>query len=174
MIKFLKVFTIALLSFFSFNTFADNWVGALAPSFELKDQSGKIHKLSDYKGQWLVVYFYPKDKTPGCTTEAKNFRDSLAKYNELKTKIIGVSIDSVESHHEFATMHGLNFPILADVDQSMSKNYKVLLSLGPLKFAKRESFIIDPKGSIVKHYPDVDADNHWRQILKDLPGLQKI
>jgi len=167
------IFTL-MLSLSSLSLFADEWVGALAPNFSLKDQTGKIHQLQDYQGQWLVVYFYPKDKTPGCTTEAKNFRDSLAEFSKLHTKIVGVSIDSVESHKEFSQMHDLNFPILADDEKKMSTNYKTLMSLGPLSFSKRESFVIDPMGNIVKHYPDVNAESHFQQILNDLPALQKL
>ncbi len=169
-----RTFVLLIILLAHYHTQASDWTGALAPNFELKDQQGKTHQLADYKGQWLVVYFYPKDQTPGCTTEAKNFRDSLAQYEKLKTKIVGVSVDSVSSHSEFAQIHELNFPILADTEKKMSKAYKVLMSIGPLNFAKRESFVIDPLGNIVKHYGDVDADSHWQQILSDLPELQKI
>ena len=124
----------------------------LAKYFELPDQNGKIHKLSDYKGKWIVLYFYPKDDTPGCTKEACNFRDSINKFKKLGVVILGVSKDSVTSHKKFADKYHLNFTILSNEDKSVIKKYK---SWGIKKFMGREfegtirnTYLINPKGEI--------------------------
>jgi len=152
---------------------AKNWTGALAPNFKLQDQNNKWHQLSDYKGQWLVLYFYPKDETPGCTTEAKNFRDAQKQMTNLKVNVVGVSIDSIASHKSFASVHKLNFSLLSDESMEVSKTYDVLQSIGPLHYAKRQTFIIDPDGEIVKHYEKVNASKHAEQLVHDLPLLKK-
>lgn len=156
------------------STASSNWVGALAPDFKLEDQNGATKSLSDYKGQWLVLYFYPKDDTPGCTTEAKNFRDSYPKFQAMNTEIVGISLDDVESHQAFATAYTLPFPILSDVEQTASKAYEVLGGFGPMEYAERETFIIDPQGNIVYHYDDVDPDTHADDVLKQVKDLQEI
>ena len=139
--------------FLSANVAANsNWVGALAPSFELKDQNGETKSLKDFKGQWVVLYFYPKDDTPGCTTEAKNFRDKYLEYKALNAEIVGISLDDVSSHKDFSNAYKLPFTILAD---------------------ERETFIIDPKGNIVYHYSDVDPDIHAEEVFEQLKKLQK-
>ncbi len=152
---------------------ARNWVSATAPDFKLEDQNHKFHQLKNYKGQWVVVYFYPKDDTPGCTKEAKNFRDSQQQFNKMKIQVLGISIDSIKSHKTFAEVYKLNFPILSDSDKKVSKLYDVLVDIGPIEYAKRQTFIIDPDGVIVKHYESVNADKHAAQLLKDLPELMK-
>ncbi|GAA4353042.1 peroxiredoxin [Kangiella taiwanensis] len=152
---------------------ASNWVGALAPTFELEDQNGETKSLEDYKGQWLVLYFYPKDDTPGCTTEAKNFRDKYLEYQALNAEIVGISLDDVSSHKDFSNAYKLPFTILADVNQEASKAYKVLGGFGPMEYAERETFVIDPQGNIVYHYPDVDPDTHAEEVYKQLKILQK-
>ncbi len=148
------------------------WQGALAPTFELPDQDGDVHKLSEYRGRWLVLYFYPKDKTPGCTIEAQNFGKSYAQFQALDAEIVGVSLDDVESHKEFAEIHKLPFPLLADPEREAARAYDVLTEIGPLKYTRRETFVIDPDGVIVRHYEDVDHEIHARQLLEDLPELK--
>ena len=143
-----------------------------AKDFELPDQDGKNHKLSDYKGKWVVLYFYPKDNTPGCTKEACNFRDSIAKFKKLNVQILGVSKDSVASHKKFADKFKLNFPILSDPDHKFIKEYK---SWGVKKFMGREfegtirnTYLIDPKGNVKKFYEKVNPLIHSEEILMDL------
>lgn len=142
-----------------------------APDFRLQDQNGDWHSLEDYRGQWVVLYFYPKDDTPGCTTEACNFRDDIYRYRAQGAAVLGVSLDDVESHKEFAEKYELPFPLLADVEHDAAKKYDVLTTLGPLKFAKRETFLIDPKGRIARHYEDVDPETHAQEVLADLAEL---
>jgi peroxiredoxin Q/BCP len=144
----------------------------LAKDFELPDQNGKVHKLSDYIDKWIVLYFYPKDNTPGCTKEACNFRDSIDKFKKLGVVILGVSKDSVTSHKKFADKYHLNFTILSNEDKSVIKKYK---SWGIKKFMGREfegtirnTYLINPKGEIVKFYEKVNPLTHSEQILKDL------
>lgn len=145
--------------------------GSTAPGFRLQDQSGHWHSLADYRGDWVVLYFYPKDDTPGCTTEACSFRDEIYRYKALGAKVIGVSLDDVDSHREFADKYELPFPLLADVDKTTAQAYGVLRSLGPLDYANRETFIINPQGRIARHYPDVDPDEHTGEVLMDLEAL---
>jgi peroxiredoxin Q/BCP len=147
--------------------------GEAAPDFDMVDQYNKPHKLSDYKGKWVVLYFYPRDDTPGCTTEACNFRDDIFKIRKLNAEVIGVSVDSAESHTKFAGKHGLPFPLLSDGDAQVAKNYGALWSLGPIKVAKRHSFIIDPAGNLAKIYRDVKPEDHSDEIILDLGSLQK-
>lgn len=148
------------------------WQGALAPTFELPDQDGKLHKLTEYRGHWLILYFYPKDNTPGCTIEAQKFREAYAQFQAMETEIVGVSLDDVDSHKEFAEVHELPFPLLADPDKKTARAYEVLTEIGPLKYTRRETFVIDPEGVIVRHYEDVDHEIHARQLLGDLPELK--
>lgn len=145
--------------------------GTPAPGFALLDQHGKSHTLSDYEGRWLVLYFYPKADTPGCTTEACNFRDDIFKFRELGVDIVGVSLDDVESQAEFAEKYSLPFVLLSDADGEAATAYGVLTKMGPLKFAKRESFIIDPQGRVAKHYGKVNPDTHSAEVLDDLKVL---
>lgn len=148
-------------------------VGAPAPAFKLQDQKGEWHSLADYRGQWLVLYFYPKDMTPGCTTQACDFRDNIFAFRKAGAAVLGISVDDVESHHAFAEKHGLPFPILADPSKQTTRAYGVLASFFGLKFASRETFIIDPQGRIAKHYTKVEPKGHSQVVLKDLEGLQK-
>lgn len=147
-------------------------IGDAAPEFNLYDQHGQTHSIEDYADQWLVLYFYPKDNTPGCIKEACAFRDEYRVFTEKNIQILGVSIDSQESHAEFAAKYHLPFPLLADVDGKVAKKYQALLSLGPIKFAKRHSFIIDPKGIVRKIYRRVNASHHGQQIITDLQTLR--
>lgn len=152
--------------------FADGeWVGQAAPAFRLQDQSGQWHELKDYKGRWVALYFYPKDGTPGCTEEAKKFRDRFEDFKKQNIAVLGVSLDDVESHKAFAEKLGLPFPILADSDHQLADRFKVLGGFGPLRYAKRETFLIDPEGTIVYHYPSVNTGTHAEQVLKDVARL---
>jgi peroxiredoxin Q/BCP len=146
-------------------------VGAAAPEFELPDQEGQLHSLEDYRDQWVVLYFYPKDETPGCTTEACEFRDNIFAFRDLNAQILGVSLDDVESHKAFAENHGLPFPLLADVDGTAATAYGVKTRMLGMEVAKRQTFVIAPDGTIAKHYEKVDPSEHSKQVLADLEAL---
>jgi peroxiredoxin Q/BCP len=148
-------------------------VGDAAPSFHLQDQKGNWHSLEQYNGKWVVLYFYPKDDTPGCTKEACGFRDNIYAFEDLGAIILGISLDDVESHEDFAEKYSLPFSLLSDAEARTAKNYGVLKKMGPLTFAKRQTFIIDPSGNIARHYDSVDAGNHSKEVLADLKDLMK-
>lgn len=149
-------------------------LGSPAPEFKLQDQNGKWHELKDYRGKWVALYFYPKDKTPGCTTQACEFRDNIFAFRDADAVILGVSVDDVESHKEFSEKHSLPFPILADDKKVVAKEYGVLKRfLGTIELAKRDTYLIDPSGKIVRHYEDVDPKGHSQVVLKDIKELQK-
>jgi len=146
-----------------------------AKDFSLPDQDGKVHKLSDYRGRWIVLYFYHKDDTPGCTKEACNFRDSFHELQKMDVQILGVSKDSVASHKKFAEKYDLNFPILSDESKETIEKYNVW---GVKKFmghsfegVLRTSYLIDPKGEIKKVYEKVNPLTHASEIIKDLKEL---
>ena len=146
--------------------------GKLAPDFTLPDQTGRNHTLSDYRGQWVLLYFYPKDDTPGCTTEACSIRDNAPKFGKLKARVFGISIDSVESHARFAKKFELPFLLLADAEKKIVERYGVW---GLKKFMGREymgtqrmSFLIDPKGKIAKIYRNVKPAEHADEVLRDI------
>jgi len=148
-------------------------VGDAAPVFTLPDQSGKPVNLSDYRGKWVVLYFYPKDGTPGCTTEACEFRDNVFAFRDAGATILGISVDDVASHKKFAADHQLPFTLLADSEKKVARDYGVLhRMLGLMELARRETFIVDPRGRIAKHYREVDPGSHSKQVLADLKGLQ--
>lgn len=147
--------------------------GETAPGFRLQDQNGEWHDLSDYQGKWVVLYFYPKDDTPGCTTEACAFRDDIFKFRKMGVQVLGVSLDDVASHKEFAEKYHLPFPLLADMQHNAAKAYDVLTNYGLIKIASRETFIINPQGVIARHYSDVKPENHSAEILADLQALQQ-
>ncbi len=146
-------------------------VGEPAPDFELPDQERQLHSLEDYRDSWVVLYFYPKDETPGCTTEACEFRDNIFAYRKLNAQIIGVSLDDVESHSKFAENHSLPFPLLADTEGTVAEAYGVKTQKFGFTMANRETFIIDPQGDIAKHYADVDPETHSAEVLADLAAL---
>ena len=146
-------------------------VGSNAPAFKLQDQNGEWHSLEDYQGQWLAVYFYPKDDTPGCTTEACNFRDNIYAFKAIGAAVVGISVDDVDSHKEFSDKYKLPFTILADESGEVAKKYGVLRDYKLLKLASRQSFLINPEGEIVKHYGDVDPDTHTDAVLADIKGF---
>lgn len=149
--------------------------GMKASVFSLPDQDGHIHTLTDYTGQWVLLYFYPKDDTPGCTKEACMIRDSWPKFKKLALKVFGVSVDSVKSHGKFVKKYDLPFTLLADEDKSIVKKYGVW---GKKKFMGREymgtnrmSFLIDPDGKIAKVYENVKPEVHADEVLTDLKAL---
>jgi peroxiredoxin Q/BCP len=143
--------------------------GTAAPDFTLSSQEGKQVSLKDFRGQWVVLYFYPKDMTQGCTIEAHNFQADQAKYTAKKAAIVGVSVDSVDSHVQFCTKENLTFKLLADPDHLVVEKYG---SFGG-KMANRNTFIIDPKGVIRKVYTGVKPDPHSAEVLAALDALQK-
>jgi peroxiredoxin Q/BCP len=147
-------------------------VGQPAPSFSLPDQNGKVHSLDDYKGRWVVLYFYPKDDTPGCTQEACEFRDDLHKLTALGAQVIGVSVDDTASHAEFAKKYHLPFPLLADKDGRIADSYGALRNLVLIKIARRYTFLIDPQGKVAKNYLKVDTSRHSKEIVDDLARLK--
>lgn len=144
-----------------------------APDFTLVDQHNKQHTLSDYQGQWVVLYFYPKDDTPGCTTEACSFRDAINHIIAKRAIVFGISLDDVESHQKFSKKNNLPFSILSDADGKVAKQYDSLGDYWVIKFAKRNSFIVNPAGDIAKIYKGVDPQTHVSSLLKDLSNLQK-
>lgn len=146
-------------------------IGQSAPAFSLSDQEGKNHQLSDYSGKWLVLYFYPKDDTPGCTQEACAFRDDLHLLAELGAMVVGVSVDDSSSHAEFAKKYHLPFPLLADKSRVVAEEYGVLLNLGLFKIAKRYTFLITPQGKIAKVYSKVETSRHSKEIIDDLKQI---
>ena len=145
--------------------------GDTAPEFELPDQNSQLHSLEDYRDQWVVLYFYPKDETPGCTTEACEFRDNIFAFRELNAQVIGVSLDDAESHKAFAENHGLPFPLLADIDGMASSAYGVKTRMLGMEVARRQTFIIAPDGTIAKHYQKVAPAEHAEEVLADLAEL---
>jgi peroxiredoxin Q/BCP len=146
--------------------------GISAPDFSLPDQNGKEHKLSDYQGQWVVLYFYPKDMTPGCTTEACTFRDEFSDYKRAKVVILGVSKDSTKRHAKFAEKYQLPFDLLSDESGEVCEKYDVWKekSLYGKKYMGilRSTYLIDPQGKIAKVYPKVKVKEHASEILNDL------
>lgn len=149
-------------------------LGSMAPEFKLQDQNGKWHELKDYRGKWVALYFYPKDNTPGCTTQACEFRDNIFAFREAGAVILGVSVDDVASHKKFAEEHGLPFTLLADPTKETAKRYGVLKKfIGIMEMAKRDTFLIDPQGRLVKYYADVDPKGHSQVVLKDIKEQQQ-
>ena len=145
-------------------------IGTPAPGVRLQDQHDAWISLADQKGKWLVVYFYPMDETPGCTTEACEFRDNMFAFRKLGVQVLGISVQDVASKKQFASKHSLPFSVLADSDKSVARAYGVLSILG---YARRETFVIDPQGRIARHYASVDPQQHSRQLLSDLQALIK-
>lgn len=147
-------------------------VGTEAPDFTLPSQEGKPVSLKDFRGQWVVLYFYPKDFTSGCTREAHNFQRDIAQYEQRHAVILGVSVDSADSHKQFCAKEGLNFKLLADTDKKVSEAYGSLTNLAVIKFAARHTFIVDPNGKIVRVYTSVDPAKHSGEVLAALDRLQ--
>lgn len=151
-------------------------VGAVAPNFSLPDQAGKTHSLSDYQGQWVLLYFYPKDDTPGCTTEACQIRDQFAEFNQQGIVVLGVSGDSPESHTKFVKKFSLPFTLLADTKKAAVQQYGVWGEKNMMgkKYLgiRRASFLINPQGTIAKIYESVKPDGHAAEVLREIKNLQ--
>jgi len=143
-------------------------VGQPAPDFRLQDQHGDWHSLEQHRGKWITLYFYPKDDTPDCTKEACAFRDNIFAFEDLGATILGVSLDDVASHEAFAEKYSLPFALLSDADAATATDYGVLKKMVGFRFARRESFIIDPEGNIAVRYEKVDPAKHSEQVLADL------
>jgi peroxiredoxin Q/BCP len=147
--------------------------GTSAPDFSLTTNDGSQVSLKDYRGKWVVLYFYPKDFTSGCTMEAKNFQRDLAKYEQAGAVVLGVSVDTAQSHKDFCTKEGLNFKLLADPDAKVSTEYGSVMDYKGTTLAARNTFIVNPKGEIAKVYTGVKPADHSEQVLKDLAELKK-
>jgi len=163
-----------IFTFMIFNSASANKlkIGQTAPDFTLIDQHNTPQTLSKYRGKWVVLYFYPKDNTPGCTTEACSFRDHINQLINKKAVIFGISVDNSKSHLKFAEENNLPFSLLSDTNKRVTQKYGALLNLFVIKVAKRQSFIINPNGEIVKIYRKVNPKQHVQQILDDLATLQ--
>ena len=147
--------------------------GQPAPDFSLTTGDGSQVSLKDYKGKWIVLYFYPKDFTSGCTLEAQNFQRDLQKYQDAGAVILGVSVDTADSHKQFCAKEGLAFKLLADPDLKVSSQYASMMEYGGAKMAARNTFLINPDGKIAKVYMKVKPAEHSEEVLKDLATLKK-
>ncbi len=152
---------------------ADLVEGQEAPEFALLDQTGTEHRLTDYRGQWVVLYFYPKDDTPGCTREACQFRDDILRLKAMGAVVLGVSLDDRYSHQKFAQKYSLPFALLSDTGGKVAEQYGSITGFGPIRFAKRHTFLIDPSGKLARVYRKVDPDTHSDQVIDDLAALQR-
>jgi len=174
-VNYLSLLTlIAVFGAFAARAQAPLAIGQPAPKFKLQDQNGQWRTLDEYRGKWLVLYFYPKDQTPGCTTEACEFRDNVFAFRDANAVIVGVSVDNVESHKQFESKYSLPFTLLADSNKEVTRAYGVLKRyMGLAELAKRETFLIDPEGKIAKIYRDVEPKGHSQAVLADIKALQK-
>lgn len=149
-------------------------VGTVAPNFTLPSQENQPVSLSEYKGKWVVLYFYPKDQTAGCTIEAHNFQRDLTKYEALNAVVLGVSLDTVDSHKSFCTKDSLTFKLLADPDHKVVDEYGVpVKSFGPVHYAERDTFLISPEGKIVKEWQVKDIQAHSGEVLAAIEAMKK-
>jgi len=148
-------------------------VGISAPDFTLSSQEGTPVNLHDFRGQWVVLYFYPKDMSTGCTIEAHGFQNDLDKYQKKNAVILGVSVDTVDSHKQFCAKDGLNFKLLADVNHDVVTRYGSVMTFGTNTVAARNTFLINPKGQIVKEFVKVNPSAHSAEVLSALDDLQK-
>jgi peroxiredoxin Q/BCP len=164
------IFAVTSLTAFAASTPA---AGSAAPEFTLPSQEGTPVSLKDYRGKWVVLYFYPRDFTSGCTIEAHNFQRDQSQYQQKGVVVLGVSVDSADSHKQFCTKEGLNFKLLADTDRKVSSAYGSLTNLGLVKFASRHTFIINPEGKIAKVFTEVNPNQHSAEVLSALAELQK-
>ena len=146
--------------------------GQPAPDFKLPDQHGNKRTLTDFRGKWLALYFYPKDDTPGCTKQACTFRDDLHQLTDLGAEVVGVSVDNASSHADFARKYHLQFPLLADHQAEVALRYHSLIDLGMFKFARRNTFLIDPQGNIAKIYLSASARRNANEVITDLKHIQ--
>ncbi len=148
-------------------------VGEMAPPLRLQDQHGTWHTLEAERGKWLVVYFYPKDFTPGCTTQVCAFRDDIVALRKAGAKVFGVSLDDVKSHAEFAAKYQVPFALLSDAQGSVARAWGVYAERAGVAWARRETFLIDPQGRVARRYVDVDPQENARQVLADLDALRQ-
>ena len=147
--------------------------GSIAPDFSLPSQDGSAVSLSEFRGKWVVLYFYPKDMTPGCTIEAHNFQRDQAEYARRNAVVVGVSVDSPDSHKQFCAKEGLNFKLLADTEHKVAAEYGSLMNFGVAQVAARHTFLIDPQGKIERAYTSVDPNKHSQEVLAALDEAQK-
>ena len=147
--------------------------GARAPAIKLTSDQGQPVSLADFRGKWVILYFYPKDFTGGCTLEAHNFQRDLDKYQQRNAVIVGVSVDSADSHKQFCAKEGLNFRLLSDPDATVSTAYNSVMEYNGAKLSSRNTFLIDPQGNIVRVFPKVKPAEHSDQVLAALDELQK-
>ena len=168
-----QLFLLVFLLITSSSVLANLEVGDKAPNFILNDQNNQAHQLSDYEGRWVILYFYPKDDTPGCTTQACDFRDAVKRIIASRSVVFGLSLDSVESHKRFSDKNNLPFSLLSDEEGVAAKSYDSLNNFMGYKSAKRNTFIIDPDGFLSKIYLSVDPKTHSQMVLNDLSLLQK-
>ena len=147
--------------------------GQVAPTFTLPSQDGSQISLDNFKGKWVVLYFYPKDMTQGCTIEAHNFQRDLSKFEAMNAVIVGVSVDTPDSHKQFCTKEGLTFRLLADPEHKVVDEYGSLGLFGTMTIANRNTFLIDPEGKIVKVWTKVDPSHHSEEVLAELAELKK-
>ena len=177
MIKVFLVLAVILALVFIFKKTAfgseDKLLGKAAPDFKLKNSYGEFVSLEQFKGEWLLVFFYPKDDTPGCTKEACSLRDNFTEIKKLNANVVGISIDSSDSHKEFKEKYNLPFMLLSDSDGETAKKYGALNNFFIFKLAKRQSFIIDPIGVVRRVYRDVSPANHAQEIKNDLEAFER-
>jgi peroxiredoxin Q/BCP len=177
MIKVFLVLAIVLTLVFIFKKSAfgseDKLLGKSAPEFKLKNSYGELVSLKEFKGEWLLVFFYPKDDTPGCTKEACSLRDNFTEIKKLNANVVGISIDSSDSHKEFKEKYNLPFMLLSDPDGETAKKYGALNNFFIFKLAKRQSFIIDPDGVVRRVYRNVSPSNHAQEIKTDLEAFKR-
>jgi peroxiredoxin Q/BCP len=171
---FAAVAVLAIASAIGFSSAANSApaVGVAAPDFTLNSQEGKPVNLHDFKGKWVVLYFYPKDFTTGCTIEAHNFQRDLAQYEQKNAVIIGVSVQDEDSHQKFCTKEGLSFKLLADTKQEVSAQYDSVMTYNEAKYSARHTFLIDPQGKVQKVWLEVKPDKHSEEVLAALTQLQ--
>jgi thioredoxin-dependent peroxiredoxin len=174
--KYIALFSILILAALAVSVAAMTSeapaVGTPAPAFKLVTNEGKEASLSDFQGQWVVLYFYPKDFTSGCTLQARNFQRDLEKYKKAGAVILGVSVDTAESHKDFCAKEGLNFKLLADIGAKVSEEYGSVMEYNGMKLSQRNTFIIDPKGKIAKVFLKVGVAGHSDEVLAALAELQ--
>ncbi len=171
--KIVLILALVLVSFMALNqsNATQPTEGQLAPDFKLQDQNNRWHTRDSFRGNWVALYFYPKADTPGCTTESCAFRDDIFKFKKMGVKVVGVSLDDVESQKAFADKYHLPFPLLSDASHETAEAYGVMGRFGTMKIAKRETFILDPEGKVAKHYKKVDPDKHSEQVLTDIQAM---
>ena len=177
MIKVFLALAVVLALVFIFKKTAfgseDKLLGKAAPEFKLKNSYGELVSLKEFKGEWLLVFFYPKDDTPGCTKEACSLRDNFAEIKKLNANVVGISIDSSNSHKEFKEKYNLPFMLLSDPEGETAKKYGALNNFFIFKLAKRQSFMIDPNGIVRRVYRDVSPTNHAQEIKNDLEAFER-